>query len=249
MSLFARYAHCPSREMHGISHLLSHHHHGTDNDDDTRSSIPLSSAASDIRSQDTKFLRELLNQKQQQQPDNRLYLHERHVSRGSVSSAYSYGSSSYGSSYGSNSSNHQQSVYHTVHGNIHHPPHHYHHYHQQHYHHRAASTGKASPTSPSPTNEQEKQHHHHHSIQEMIRHFGRRLGHIRRQSESHESPKKRGEDFRNRSQSLDGGARHHPAGSLRESDCETTYRIYESILRQGNASECDRIPRRRARPR
>jgi len=226
--------------MHGISHLLSHHYHGPDNGGDTRNSIS-SSASSDIKNQDTKFLQELLNHndQQQQQDSNRLYLHERHVSRGSVSSAYSYGSSSYGSSYGSNSSNHQQSVYHTVHGNIHHPFHHYHHYHQQ-YHHRAASTGKASPTSPSPTNEHEKQHHHH-SIQEMIRHFGRRLGHIRRQSESHESPKKRGEDFRNRSQSLDGGARHCPSIGPQETDCETTYRIYESILRQGNASECDRI--------
>jgi len=221
--------------MHGISHLLSHHHHGTDNGADTRSSIS-SSVSSDIRNQDTKFLQDLLNQKQpqqqqQQQDSNRLYLHERHVSRGSVSSAYSYGSSSYGS-YGSNTSNHQ-SVYHTIHGNIHHHP--LHHYHQ--YHHRAASTGKASPTSPSPTNEHEKQHHHHHSIQEMIRHFGRRLGHIRRQSESHESPKKRAEDFRNRSQSLDGSARHHSAGGPQETDCETTYRIYESILRQGNANE------------
>ncbi|XP_024891367.1 5'-AMP-activated protein kinase subunit gamma-2-like [Temnothorax curvispinosus] len=229
--------------MHGISHLLSHHHHGTDNGGgsgggDTRSTISSSSASSDIRNQDTRFLHELLNQKQQQQHDNsRLFLHER-LSRGSVSSAYSYGSSSYGSSsYSSNSSNHQQTVYHTVHGNIHHHPLHHHHHHYHQIHHRAASTGKASPTSPSPTNEHEKQqqqqHHHHHSIQEMIRHFGRRLGHIRRQSESHESPKKRAEDFRNRSQSLDGGARHHPIGGLQESDCETTYRIYESILRQG----------------
>lgn len=235
--------------MHGISHLLSHHHHGTDNGGDTKSSISSSSVSSDIRNQDTRFLQELLNQKQQQQQhDSRLYLHERHVSRGSVSSAHSYGSSSYGSSYGSNSSNHQPSVYHTIHGNIHHHSlHHYHHHHhQQPYHHRAASTGKASPTSPSPTNEQEKQPHHHHSIQEMIRHFGRRLGHIRRQSESHESPKKRGEDFRNRSQSLDGSARHHPTTVLQEADCETTYRIYESILRQGNASERNRVPRRRA---
>jgi hypothetical protein len=104
-------------------------------------------------------------------------------------------------------------------------------------HHRAAnSSGKASPTSPSPTNEHEKQHHHH-GIQEMIRHFGRRLGHIRRQSESHESPKRCEEDFRNRSQSLDGGARHHHPAHPQDTDCETTYRIYESILRQGNASE------------
>ncbi|XP_011146987.2 histidine-rich glycoprotein-like [Harpegnathos saltator] len=227
--------------MHGISHLLSHH--GSDNAD-TRSSI--SSASSDTRnhdtrSHDTRILQELLSQKH----DGKLYLHERHVSRGSVSSAYSYGSSSYGSSHGSNSSNHgaYHSVYHTIHGNGHHHHHAplHHHHHQQLQHHQALSnsSGKASPTSSSPTNEHEKQHqhhhhhhHHHHSIQEMIRHFGRRLGHIRRQSECQESPKKREEDFRNRSQSLDGSAR--PPADLQEADCETTYRIYESILRQGN---------------
>lgn len=217
--------------MHGIGHLLSHH--GSDNGD-TKSSI--SSASSNTRNQDTKILQELLSQKQ----DGKLYLHEKHVSRGSVSSAYSYGSSSYGSSHESSSSNHgvYHSVYHTIHGNGHNhhtPLHQYHHQpHQQHHHQTLNSSGKASPTSPSPTNEQEKHqhHHHHHSIQEMIRHFGRRLGHIRRQSECQESPKKREEDFRNRSQSLDGGARH-PA-DLHEADCETTYRIYESILRQGN---------------
>lgn len=216
--------------MHGISHLLSHHS-GSDNGDDTRSTI--SSASSDIRNQDTKFLQELLTNHKQHDTSSKLYLHERHVSRGSVSSAYSYGSSSYGSSYGSNSSNYHQSAY-MIHGNSHH--HHLLHHHHHHLHHRAAnSSGKASPTSPSPTNEHEKQHHHHHGIQEMIRHFGRRLGHIRRQSESHESPKKWEDDFRNRSQSLDGGGRHlaHP----QDADCETTYRIYESILRQGNTSE------------
>lgn len=222
----------PSHEMHGISHLLSHHHGSDNSGSDTRSSI--SSVSSDIRNHDTRFLQELLSQKH----DSKLYFHERHVSRGSVSSAYSYPSSSYGSSYGSgsgsSSSNHHQPLYNTIHGNSHYPSHHQYHHHQQH-HHRATSSGKASPSSPSPTNEHEKQHHHYHSIHEMIRHFGRRLGHIRRQSECHESPKKREEDFRNRSQSLDGGARH--SANLREADCETTYRIYESILRQGNSRE------------
>lgn len=218
----------PSHEMHGISHLLSHHHGSDNSGSDTRSSN--SSVSSDIRNHDTRFLQELLSQKH----DSKLYFHERYVSRGSVSSAYSYGSSSYGSSYGSGSSNHHQPLYNTIHGNSHLSSHHHYHHHHQH-HHRAASSGKASPSSPSPTNEHEKQHHHYHSIQEMIRHFGKRLGHIRRQSECQESPKKREEDFRNRSQSLDGGARH--SASLREADCETTYRIYESILRQGNSRE------------
>ncbi|XP_066603714.1 uncharacterized protein SNF4Agamma isoform X2 [Prorops nasuta] len=231
--------------MHGISHLLSHHmHHPHQSSGDGKnghgndSKSSSSSSSTDSRQQDTKILQELLNHKY----DGRLYLNDRPMSRGSVSSTYSYGSSSYGSSYGSSSSNHGSSssnhhhlVYHTIHGSNHHhqSSHHYHHLHHFHQHQQSLS-GRNSPTLVSPT-EQEKNHqhhhhhHHHHSIQEMIRHFGRRLGHIRRQSECHETPKKREEDFRNRSQSLDGGARIN----LREADCETTYRIYESILRQG----------------
>ncbi|KZC10127.1 hypothetical protein WN55_01110 [Dufourea novaeangliae] len=225
--------------MHGITHLLSHHgsHNG-----DTRTAHhhhhhhdTKSSSASDARHHDTKFFQELLNQKHMQKK----------VSRGSVSSTYSYGSStSYGSSHGSNSSNHSSSlhhtlqnhsVYHTIHGsNHHHQSNHHHHHPLYHVHqlHHQSSNGRASPTPPSPTGDHEKpHHHHHHSIQEMIRHFGRRLGHIRRQSECQDPPRKRDEqDFRNRSQSLDGGAR---IPGLREADCETTYRIYESILRQG----------------
>ena len=54
---------------------------------------------------------------------------------------------------------------------------------------------------------------------------------MRRQSECQDPPRKKEEDFRNRSQSLDGGVRYP---NLRDADCETTYRIYESILRQGN---------------
>lgn len=76
-------------------------------------------------------------------------------------------------------------------------------------------------------------------FQEMIRQFGKKLGHFRRQSESCQdspSPKaeNHGDDFRNRSLSLDGrtaAKRRLPVPF--ESDCETTYRIYESILRQG----------------
>lgn len=207
--------------MHGITQLLSHH--GSDNGNARSSSI--SSTSSEIRNENTRILQELLNQKD----DGKLYLHEKHISRGSVSSAYSYGSSP-----SSNSSNHH-SVYHTIHGNSHQIYHH--HQHHQHHQQGISSSNKASPTTPSPTNENEKQHHqhHHHSIQEMIRHFGRRLGHIRRQSECQESPKKREEDFRNRSQSLDGHNTRHSV-DLQDTDCETTYRIYESILKQGNKS-------------
>lgn len=236
--------------MHGISHLLSHHnsHNG-----DTRTANhhqDKTSSVSDTRTHDTKILQELLNHKHIQ----------RRISRGSVSSTYSYGSStSYGSSHGSsrgsshdsshglNSSNHNSSlhhsvhnhsVYHTIHGSSHHhqsihhhhPLHHVHQLQSQYPQNHQTSSGRASPTSLNLTSDHEK-HHHHYSIQEMIRHFGRRLGHMRRQSECQDPPKKKEEDFRNRSQSLDGGAKHP---SLRDADCETTYRIYESILRQGN---------------
>ncbi|OAD54645.1 hypothetical protein WN48_06394 [Eufriesea mexicana] len=227
--------------MHGISHLLSHHnsHNGDTRTVHHHHHQDKSSSASDTRHHDTKILQELLNHKHIQ----------KQISRGSVSSTYSYGSStSYGSSHGSNSSNHSSShhhgihhhsVYHTIHGSSHHhqsihhhhPLHHVHQLHPPHPQHHQTSSGRASPTSPSPTGDHEKPHHHHHySIQEMIRHFGRRLGHIRRQSECQDPPRKKEEDFRNRSQSLDGGARYP---TLREADCETTYRIYESILRQG----------------
>lgn len=240
--------------MHGISHLLSHHnshngdtrmihHHHPDNNKSSSTSDAVS------RHHDTKILQELLNHKNIQ----------KRISRGSVSSTYSYGSStSYGSSHGSNSSNHSSnhhhgahhSVYHTIHGSshhhhqLHHHHHHHHHHHplhhahhqlqpQQHSQHHLTGSGRASPTSPN--GDHEKHHHqkdhHHYSIQEMIRHFGRRLGHMRRQSECQDPPRKKEEDFRNRSQSLDGGVRYP---SLRDADCETTYRIYESILRQGN---------------
>ncbi|XP_076665078.1 uncharacterized protein LOC143367308 [Andrena cerasifolii] len=220
--------------MHGISQLLSHHgSHNGDARTSHQNQDSKSSSVADARQNEARFLHELLNQK---------YIQKR-VSRGSVSSTYSYGSStSYGSSHGSNSSNHSSSlnnhhsVYHTLHGGSHH-----HQTGHQHYHHPLhhvqqiqqqyqSNNGRASPKSPSPTGDSEKpHHHHHHSIQEMIRHFGRRLGHIRRQSECQDPPRKKEDDFRNRSQSLDGGAR---PPSLRDADCETTYRIYESILRQ-----------------
>ena len=221
--------------MHGISQLLSHHgSHNGDARTSHQNQELKSLTVADARQNEARFLHELLNQK---------YIQKR-VSRGSVSSTYSYGSStSYSSSHGSNSSNHSSSlnnhhsVYHTLHGGSHH-----HQTGHQHYHHPLhhvqqiqqqyqSNNGRASPTSPSPTGDSEKpHHHHHHSIQEMIRHFGRRLGHIRRQSECQDPPRKKEDDFRNRSQSLDGGAR---LPSLRDADCETTYRIYESILRQG----------------
>ncbi|KAI4488317.1 hypothetical protein M0804_005165 [Polistes exclamans] len=142
---------------------------------------------------------------------------------------------------------HQQHYQHHNHNQLHPPIHNYFHQQQQ-----QTGSGRSSPASPSPTGEHDKHHHshhnHHHGIQDMIRHFGRRLGHIRRQSECQETPRKREDEFRNRSQSLDGGARQATAANNhhREIDCETTYRIYESILRQGalRRSSLDPGPRR-----
>lgn len=68
----------------------------------------------------------------------------------------------------------------------------------------------------------------------MLRQFGKRITHVRRQSECQDSSSMQNDDFRNRSQSLDGRTlTKHQLSGPSDSDCETTYRIYESILRQG----------------
>lgn len=78
--------------------------------------------------------------------------------------------------------------------------------------------------------------HHHHSIQELIRHFGRKVqswrseGGYRRASCSEDNPSKEQDEFRERSKSLDGAIRR-PI-----SDCEATYRIYNRILKEGRFS-------------
>lgn len=71
----------------------------------------------------------------------------------------------------------------------------------------------------------------------MIRQLGKKLNHVRRQSECQEGSNNLIEDFRNRSQSLDSQiiTKHLPVPL--DFDCETTYRIYESILRQGIKNE------------
>ncbi|KAK2582504.1 hypothetical protein KPH14_004803 [Odynerus spinipes] len=260
--------------MHGISHLLSHHSSNAGESVrssgrvDSKNLSSSSTSSGEARHHDTRILQELFNQGD---THNKLCLRENAISRGSVSSTYrlSHRPSNYNNHL---LFDHNQPVYHTIHGSsgqhhqlrLHHTHHHpqqhhylHHHHHQhQHQHHNlplqnyfhSSGSGRSSPVSPSPTGEQEKQHHHshnyHHSIQEMIRHFGRRLGHIRRQSECQETPKKVEEEFRNRSQSLDGNAARPP--NHREIDCETTYKIYESILRQGalRRSSLDPGPRR-----
>ncbi|KAF5297712.1 hypothetical protein FQA39_LY12043 [Lamprigera yunnana] len=84
-----------------------------------------------------------------------------------------------------------------------------------------------------------KQHsHHHHSIQELIRHFGKKVhnwrseGHCRdrRSSCSEETTKADTEEFRSRSKSLDGAAVRKRYAFA---DCAATYRIYDTILKEG----------------
>ena len=223
--------------MHSINNLFTQHGL-TSHSNDKNAPISKNPPPSSDSKEDTKIIQEMLGQHKINLHNYNPYLVERRTSRGSVSSTYSYGSSiSYGSSHGSSSPNYgavgnHYSLYYTLPGSgQNHNYHSGHRYYQPR--HQINNSEAVPPSSTSPTIEQEKQHHHHHhhhSIQEMIKHFGKRLGHIRRQSECQESPKKGEEDFRNRSQSLDGGAKH-PEFDI---DCETTYRIYESILQQGN---------------
>lgn len=87
--------------------------------------------------------------------------------------------------------------------------------------------------------------HKHHSIQEIIRTFSKKVGHWRHESgegrrgscavpatsTDRTNPK---EEFRSRSKSLDGD---HIQKGLRRSvleDCEATYQIFETILKEGN---------------
>ncbi|KAJ8672077.1 hypothetical protein QAD02_004832 [Eretmocerus hayati] len=65
----------------------------------------------------------------------------------------------------------------------------------------------------------------------MMRHFGKILSHNRQSHDNQDDLVSQSQDFRNRSQSLD--SHKHQGTVSSSSDCETTYRIYESILRQG----------------
>lgn len=91
-------------------------------------------------------------------------------------------------------------------------------------------------SSPKSSQIQKNHNHHHHSIQELIRHFGKSVrnhwkseGGYRRASCSEDSTtSKPEEEFRGRSKSLDGTFKKKVL-----TDCEATYRIYESILKEG----------------
>lgn len=105
-----------------------------------------------------------------------------------------------------------------------------------------SSSPKVTPQTGSPSNSskviysQKSHSHHHHSIQELIRHFGKKVHHwrseggYRRASCSEDSPRKGQEEdeFRERSKSLDGAVKRPQV-----SECEATYRIYNTILKEG----------------
>lgn len=88
--------------------------------------------------------------------------------------------------------------------------------------------------SSSPRSHFHRNNHHHHSIQELIRHFGKKMHNWRsdvsgrRNSCSESSAGSSDDQFRSRSKSLDCSTKR-PAFS----DCESTYRIYETILKEG----------------
>lgn len=91
-----------------------------------------------------------------------------------------------------------------------------------------------SPTKTAQLYFQKNHNHHHHSIQELFRHLGKKMqnwrtdGRDRRSSCSEDSPKQN-EEFRSRSKSLDCYTK--PPKNV--SDCETTYRIFNTILKEG----------------
>lgn len=98
---------------------------------------------------------------------------------------------------------------------------------------RVDNEGAAASGSPKQGFVQKHHAHHHHSIHELKRYLGKMMTHWisergnRRSSCSDDGSKTVEEEFRGRSQSLDGAVRRGI------SDCEATYRIYESILKEG----------------
>lgn len=109
------------------------------------------------------------------------------------------------------------------------------------------SVDSGNHTGSSNNNSKEKisKSHHHHSIHEMIKHFGKKV-HIwprnrhdsineneissgNRQSSCHTPEPEVQEKFRSRSKSLDVNLTRKVLD-----DCESTYKIYNRILKEGN---------------
>uniref|UniRef100_A0A1E1WEJ7 CBS domain-containing protein n=1 Tax=Pectinophora gossypiella TaxID=13191 RepID=A0A1E1WEJ7_PECGO len=90
------------------------------------------------------------------------------------------------------------------------------------------------------------QRHKHHSIQELIRTFGKKVGHWRHDSgegrrgscavpavASEEARARDPEEFRSRSKSLDADHLHRISKRPLLEDCGATYQIFESIVKEG----------------
>lgn len=82
-------------------------------------------------------------------------------------------------------------------------------------------------------------HHHHHSIQEMLKHFGKKVhiwprkSHDNTPSSVCTSPQNDPqENFRTRSKSLDVNTLSRPNRILE--DCGATYKIFDKIVKEGN---------------
>ncbi|CAH1970510.1 unnamed protein product [Acanthoscelides obtectus] len=94
---------------------------------------------------------------------------------------------------------------------------------------------KIVDSSPSSKSSLKERHHHHHSIQELIRHFGKKVQHWRseggsgRRNSCNETKTEDEDPFRARSKSLDYTLKRPTALG----DCEATYRIYDTILKEG----------------
>ena len=102
----------------------------------------------------------------------------------------------------------------------------------------SVDSGTGGSTTASSNNSKEKlsSKHHHHSIQEMIKHFGKKV-HIwpRHRHDSitendAANVAKPPDNFRSRSKSLDVTQTY----KTNLDDCEATYKIYNKILKEGD---------------
>ncbi|KAF9804742.1 hypothetical protein SFRURICE_007645 [Spodoptera frugiperda] len=96
--------------------------------------------------------------------------------------------------------------------------------------------------------------HKHHSIQELIRTFGKKVGHWRHESgegrrgscaipaaSTDEARAMDSDEFRSRSKSLDGDHSHKILRRQVLEDCGATYQIFDEILREGIVSNSNRV--------
>lgn len=98
------------------------------------------------------------------------------------------------------------------------------------------TTGFVHRNQSSSSQHHNNHHHNHNSLQEIIKNLGKKMhnwrsgdgfGRDRRSSCSEDTPKQE-EQFRGRSKSLDCYSK-----PKNHSDCEATYRIYNTILKEG----------------